>query len=178
MSETRFREWRFPSVAGGKKKSDAKNYAVIQYKTLRGTWSKPIRVGSVKFKKMLLDERLNIKDFPQYKISQGGRYGSYVYFDQNNLRSIGRQVKSSVLTLGGEDNDQKKITYTLMFYAKLSDLSNRMGGRKGFRLDRYSHDARMIDGQKAYPLFHRKFHIVLDFHYILNNLRDLFLHPR
>jgi hypothetical protein len=166
MSQTRFREWRYPTIAGKKKArfngqaSDPKNYAQIEYKTQRGTWSKPVNVGSVRFKKLLLSNTLSISDFPQYKISKEGQRRPYVYFDQNNLRSNGRQVKSEVLTLGNESDDKKKITYTLMFYAKQSDLTERMGGRKGFRLDAFSYRHRMLDGSKAYPLFHRSFHIV------------------
>lgn len=163
MDGTRFREWRFPVIAGKKARwnqgsTDAKNYSVIEYKTLKGSWSKPVRVGSIKFKKMLLEQKLDIKEFPQYKISKQGNRPSYVYFDQNNLRSVGKSIKGSVLAGGSEDND-KRITYTLTFYAQLQSVMERMGGRKGFRLDRYSANFVMIDGQKAYPLFHRSFHI-------------------
>jgi hypothetical protein len=166
MSQTRFREWRYTTIAGKKKARfngetfDPKNYAQIEYKTQRGTWSKPVNVGSIRFKKLLLSDTLNIRDFPQYRISKEGRRRPYVYFDQNNLRSNGRQVKSEVLTLGSDSDDKKQISYTLMFYARQDDLTERMGGRKGFRLDAFSYRHRMLDGSKAYPLFHRSFHIV------------------
>lgn len=147
------------------------NYALIQYSLGKtkatatpetAQWSKPIRVGSKKFKNMLLFGKLNIDDFPQYRISDGGRYGSYVYFDQNHMKNVGKNLKINLL------NDNKSmdtmISYDLMFYVPISEIQKLKAGKKGYRLDLYSHAMKEMrwNGrvEKAYPMFHRKFHFI------------------
>lgn len=137
-----------------KKAVDAKNYALISYKTLNNTWSKPIQIGSIKFKKMLLNGSLPLKDFPQYKIANVKNRKPYIYFDQNSLGSIGKSVKKDFME-NNSDSDQY-ISYTLMFYAKEEDLINKVGDKK---IDRYTYRPLTINGKTAYPLFHREFHI-------------------
>ena len=159
-----YKLWRFPSVKKGK------NYAVIQYSlgTPRPTdtpsnvsWSKPVKVGGKKFKNLLLLGKIDIDEFPQYNISNGGRYGSYVYFVQNNLKAQGTEVKQSIKN---SSDLEKFISYDLQFYSPLSEIQKRHGGKKGFRLDLFSHAMRDVrwngHNEKAYPLFHRTYKFV------------------
>lgn len=156
-----YKSWKYPDYKRGK------NYAMIQYSlgnpkksNTNITWSQPIKVGSKKFKNLLLFGKINIDDFPQYKISNGGRYGSYVYYDQNGIRSQGKEITNNITKSTSPD---KFISFDLTFYAPISELSKLQKGHK--KLDLYSHAMKDIrwngKHEKAYPLFHRKFKFVM-----------------
>ena len=117
--ETKYKRWQYVPLKKGL------NYAEIMYSLgtpkqaeKRLMWSKPIKIGGKKFKSLLKDGKLDINDFPQYKIRSDGA----IYFDTNNLRTQGMEFKRSVLS---DDNLDKTISYNLMFYAPITELQKR-----------------------------------------------------